>query len=71
MMLVCWTGKPGQTIGRLSTEQAEIARLHRQLEVSEDRLNQTEAALDVMGKLHDLLESISKNTTDDPKPKKR
>lgn len=63
--------KPGETIGKLSKEQAEIARLRRQLEVSEGRLKQTEAALDVMGKLHDLLENLAENTTDDPKPKKR
>lgn len=63
--------KPGETIGKLSKEQAEIARLRRQLEVSEGRLHQTEAALDVMGKLHDLLENLSENSKDDPKPKKR
>ncbi|MEW1980208.1 IS3 family transposase [Citricoccus sp. NPDC079358] len=40
----------GQTIGKLSPEQAEIARLRRQLGVSESRLEQTEAALEVNGK---------------------
>lgn len=48
----------GETIGKLSGEQAEIARLRRQLEVSESRLKRSEAALGVMGKIHDLLESL-------------
>lgn len=59
--------KPGETIDKLSKEQAEIAWLRRQLEVGQGRLKQTEAALDVMGKLHDLSES----TTENPKPNKR
>ncbi|PCC48506.1 IS3 family transposase, partial [Brevibacterium aurantiacum] len=42
--------KPGETIGQLSAEQVEIARLRRQLEVSEGRLERTEAALGINGK---------------------
>lgn len=61
----------GETIGKLSGEQAEIARLRRQLEVSESRLKRSEAALGVMGKLHDLLESLSEEPREDPKSKKR
>src|SRR5699024_1400903 len=61
---------PGERIGKLSNDRAEIARLRRQLEVSGGRLTQTEAALDVMGKLHDLLENLSENTTEDPKSMK-
>jgi len=53
------------------TVQNKLSLDSRQLEVSEGRLKQTEAALDVMGKLHDLLENLSENTTEDPKPKKR
>jgi transposase len=61
----------GQKIGKLSTEQAEIARLRRQLEVSESRLKRSEAALGVMGKLHAFLETLSEDTNDDPPSKKR
>ncbi|PYI37590.1 hypothetical protein CVS30_14405 [Arthrobacter psychrolactophilus] len=43
--------KAGEKIGKLSGEQAEIARLRRQLEVSESRLKRSEAALGVKGKL--------------------
>ena len=40
--------KPGETIGKLSADQGEIARLRRQLEVSESRLKRSEAALGIM-----------------------
>lgn len=63
--------KAGETIGKLSAEQAEIARLRRQLEVSEGRLKRSEAALGVMGKLHAFLETLSEDTSDDPKSRKR
>ncbi|MHC6177270.1 IS3 family transposase [Glutamicibacter sp. X7] len=44
-------GKTGRTpIGKLSPEQAEIARLRRQLEVSEGKRKKTEEALDINGK---------------------
>src|SRR5450756_1184649 len=61
----------GAKIGRLSAEQSEIARLRRQLDVAERRLSRTEAALDIMGKTHALLEEISKSAPDRPAPKKR
>ncbi|WP_407342188.1 IS3 family transposase [Pengzhenrongella phosphoraccumulans] len=41
---------PGEKIGLLSAEQAEIARLRRQLDKTERRLVTTEAALVIMGK---------------------
>jgi transposase len=63
--------KAGEAIGKLSPEQAEIARLRRQLEVSESRLKRSEAALGVMGKLHAFLETLSEDTNDDPTSKKR
>lgn len=63
--------KAGEKIGKLSGEQAEIARLRRQLEVSESRLKRSEAALGVMGKLHAFLETPSEDTNDDPPSKKR
>jgi transposase len=61
----------GAKIGRPTAEQAEIARLRRQLDLTQRRLNTTEAALDIMGKTHALLEEISKSAQDQPKPKKR
>ena len=61
----------GAKIGRPSAEQAEIARLRRQLDLAQRRLSTTEAALDIMGKTHALLEEISKSAQDQPKPKRR
>lgn len=61
----------GEKIGKLSPELAEIARLRRQLEVSESRLKRSEAALGVLGKLHVFLETLSEDTNDDPTSKKR
>nr|WP_246180373.1 IS3 family transposase [Kocuria coralli] len=40
----------GEAIGRPSAEQAEIARLRRQLAASQQKLATTETALDIMGK---------------------
>lgn len=61
----------GKKTGKLTREQTEIARLRRQLEVSEARLKRSEAALGVMGKLHDFLETLSEDTGNDPKSTKR
>lgn len=63
--------KAGQTIGKLSPEQAEIARLRRQLGVSESRLEQTEAALEVMGKLSAFFENAIESSSDVPTPRKK
>ncbi|GAA1549941.1 hypothetical protein GCM10009691_25650 [Brevibacterium picturae] len=41
--------KPGDRVGRPSAEQAEIARLRRQLAEGEQKLATTETALDIMG----------------------
>ena len=57
--------KPGEKIGRLTGEQAEIARLRRQLEKAERRLVTTQAALEIMGKAHELLEVLTKSSRDD------
>jgi len=57
--------KPGEKLGRLTGEQAEIARLRRQLDKAERRLATTEAALVIMGKAHDLLEVLTKSSPDD------
>lgn len=61
--------KSGEVIGKLSAEQEQIARLRRQLEVSEGKLQRSEAALAVMGKLHEFLEVLSKDPSE--KPRKR
>ncbi len=60
--------KPGQKIGRLSPEQAEIARLRRELEITRRRLEIREVALGIMGKAHELLEELSKSSNADDIP---
>jgi transposase len=62
---------PGEKVGRLSAEQAEIARLTRENARLNKRLDTTEAALDIMGKAHALLESLSERADSDEKRKKR
>jgi len=57
--------QPGEKIGRLTAEQAEIARLRRQLDKAERRLVTTEAALQIMGRAHELLEVLTKSSRDD------
>jgi len=65
-------GRPaGAKVGRLSAEQAEIARLRAQLDKAERRLARTEVALDIMGKAHALLEEISESAQDEQPPKRR
>jgi len=63
--------KPGEKIGKLSAEQAEIARLRRENERLNKRLATTETALDIMGKAHALLESLSERADSDEQRKKR
>ena len=57
--------KPGEKIGRLTAEQAEIARLRRQLDNAERRLATTEVALEIMGKARELLEGLTKSSRDE------
>ena len=59
--------KPGEKVGRPSAEQAEIARLTRELELTRRRLAKTEVALDIMGKAHALLEEISEGADTEKK----
>jgi transposase-like protein len=60
-------GKPaGETVGRPSAEQAEIARLRRELELARAKLARTETALTIMGKARELLEDISRSEPDGP-----
>ena len=63
--------KPGEKIGRPSAEQAEIARLTRELDVTRRRLAKTEAALDLVGKAHALLEEFSERADTENKPRQR
>ncbi|MEU8265028.1 hypothetical protein AB0C02_31015 [Micromonospora sp. NPDC048999] len=42
---------PGESVGRPSADQAEIAALKRELEVTRSRLARTETALEIMGKV--------------------
>lgn len=62
--------QPGEKIGKLTAEQAEIARLKRENERLNKRLTTTEAALDIMGKAHALLESLSERADSDDKRNK-
>jgi transposase-like protein len=65
-------GKPaGAKVGKLTAEQAEIARLKRELDKTTKRLATTEAALQIMGKAHALLESLSESAEPPAKPTRR
>jgi hypothetical protein len=61
----------GEKVGRLSAEQAEIARLRGQLSKAERRLARTEVALEIMGKAHALLGEISESAPDEQSSKRR
>ena len=63
--------QPGERVGRLTAEQAEIARLTRENARMSQRLRTTEAALDIMGKAHALLETLSERADSDEQRKKR
>ena len=63
--------KPGEKIGRPSADQAEIARLTRELDSTRRRLARTEAALDLVGKAHALLEEFSERADTDNRPGQR
>ncbi len=55
----------------LSAEQAEIARLKKELAQANSKLTTTQTALDIMGKAHALLEQISESADSEPKRGKR
>jgi transposase len=63
--------KPSDKIGKLTAEQSEIARLTRENARLNKRLSTTEAALDIMGKAHALLENLSERADSDEQRKKR
>ena len=50
-----------------SAEQVELERLRRRNDRLEAELAKTRSALDVMGKLHALLEELSESADTDPK----
>ena len=52
-------------------EQAEIARLKKELAQANSKLETTQTALDIMGKAHALLEQISESADSEPKRGKR
>lgn len=54
-------GTPRTTKSKLTKEQAEIARLKKELAARDAQLATTQTALDIMGKAHALLEQISKS----------
>lgn len=62
---------PGDVVGRPTVTQAENARLKAQLRKAEKERDTAEAALDIMGKLHALLEQISESADPDEPRKKR
>ena len=63
--------QPGTKVGELTAELAEIARLKRELDRANKRLETTETALSIMGKAHALLESLSESAdTDEPRKKR-
>lgn len=53
-----------------SAEQVELERLRRRNDRLETELAKTRSALDVMGKLHALLEGLSESADTDPKSKR-
>ncbi len=61
----------GGKIPKLTAEQTENARLKRQLEVTTRKLTTTVAALEIMGKVHALLDELSERADTDPPPSKR
>ena len=62
---------PGESVGRPSADQAEIARLTRELEVTHAKLARTQTALEIMGKARELLEDISRSEPDVPDAPRR
>jgi transposase len=63
--------RAGEKVGRFTAEQAEIARLTGELARANKRLSTTETALDIMGKAHALLETLSESADSDEQRKKR
>ena len=58
----------GESVGQPSREQAELARVKARLRRAEKERDTAEAALEIMGKLHALLEQISEGADTDKRP---
>ena len=65
-MVVVEGEQPGGKIGKLALERATICCLKRKLEVSNQRLATAEVALDLMSKMHELLENLSQSSWGEP-----
>lgn len=61
----------GAKVGRPTAEQAELARLRRELADARRRLSTTQTALEIMGKAHALLEQISESAEPEQPRRKR
>jgi len=57
--------QPGEKIDKLTPEQVEIARLKRKLELTAQRLATTELALEIMSKMHELLDDLASSSRDE------
>jgi transposase len=55
--------------GKRTAEQAELSRLRKQNERLETELERTKTALEITGKVHVLLESISESADTEPRSK--
>ncbi len=63
-----WPAPVGRRRGRPSVEQAEVERLRRQNEKLAKDLARTQAALEIMGKAHALLELFSESAEETREP---
>src|SRR5258707_14529919 len=63
--------RPGEKVGRLTAEQAEIARLTPEIARANNPVHTTQAALGTMGKAHALLGSQSEWADCDQQRQKR
>ncbi len=62
-------GAPAPRAGKKSAEQAENAKLKARAERAERELAKTQAALEIVGKAHALLELLSESADTDPQSK--
>lgn len=62
---------PGEPVGRPSAVQAENARLRARLRKTEAERDTAQTALEIMGKVHALLEQISESAAPDERSPRR
>jgi hypothetical protein len=58
--------QPGEKIDKLTPEQVEIVRLKRKLELTAQRPATRDVALEIMSRMHELLENLSESSRDEP-----